>query len=222
MGDTLDHCRSSALCPARGWPIVYGDAECRHGSGSRPCRQRIVTRAERLPDVILNATGYIVAAHKIQVASKVLGRVAWIGVDKGDKVRKGKSSFVWKMTSTKPSCSRRAAGCRLWRRRLKEFETGSRPEEIDRSSADLEEAKANVENAKINLDRNQKLSAEGVVSKQALDDAKARYDREIARMNAIAEVVWNWSASAPGASRSTPFADRLSKRGVRLRSSRIS
>ena len=39
--------------------------------------------------VILNATGYIVAAHKIQVASKVLGRVAWIGVDKGDKVREG-------------------------------------------------------------------------------------------------------------------------------------
>ena len=39
--------------------------------------------------VILNATGYIVAAHKIQVASKVLGRVAWIGVDKGDKVKQG-------------------------------------------------------------------------------------------------------------------------------------
>src|SRR5512138_289314 len=32
--------------------------------------------------VILNATGYIIAAHKIQVASKVLGRVAWIGVEK--------------------------------------------------------------------------------------------------------------------------------------------
>jgi methylase of polypeptide subunit release factors len=39
--------------------------------------------------VILNATGYIVAAHKIQVASKVLGKVAWIGVDKGDKVKEG-------------------------------------------------------------------------------------------------------------------------------------
>src|SRR5258708_32554262 len=33
--------------------------------------------------VILNATGYIIAAHRIQVASKVLGKVAWIGVDKG-------------------------------------------------------------------------------------------------------------------------------------------
>ena len=29
------------------------------------------------------------AAHKIEVASKVIGRVAWIGVDKGDKVKQG-------------------------------------------------------------------------------------------------------------------------------------
>ena len=39
--------------------------------------------------VILNATGYIVAAHRIEVASKVVGRVAWIGVEKGDKVKAG-------------------------------------------------------------------------------------------------------------------------------------
>src|SRR5450631_305188 len=36
--------------------------------------------------VILNATGYIVAHHKIQVAAKVVGRVLWIGVDKAYKV----------------------------------------------------------------------------------------------------------------------------------------
>src|SRR5271166_5194409 len=35
-------------------------------------------------NVILNATGYIVAAHKIELAAKVIGKVAWIGVDKGD------------------------------------------------------------------------------------------------------------------------------------------
>ena len=56
---------------------------------------------------------------------------------------------------------------------------------MDRSRAELEEARANVENAKVNLDRNERLAAEGVVAKQTLDDAKARYDREIARMNAI-------------------------------------
>ena len=30
-------------------------------------------------DVILNATGYIIAAHKIEVAAKVVGKVAWLG-----------------------------------------------------------------------------------------------------------------------------------------------
>ena len=39
--------------------------------------------------VILNATGYIIAAHRIQVAAKVVGKVAWIGVDKGNKVKEG-------------------------------------------------------------------------------------------------------------------------------------
>src|SRR4051812_6516310 len=39
--------------------------------------------------VILNATGYIIAAHKIEVAAKVVGKVKFIGVDKGDRVREG-------------------------------------------------------------------------------------------------------------------------------------
>ena len=39
--------------------------------------------------VVLNATGYIVAAHKIEVAAKVVGKVNWIGVDKGDRVKEG-------------------------------------------------------------------------------------------------------------------------------------
>ena len=39
--------------------------------------------------MILSATGYIIAAHKIEVASKVNGRVASINVDKGDKVKAG-------------------------------------------------------------------------------------------------------------------------------------
>src|SRR5579864_477694 len=36
------------------------------------------------PGVVLNATGYIVAHHTIQVSSKVVGKVEWIGVEKGD------------------------------------------------------------------------------------------------------------------------------------------
>ena len=41
------------------------------------------------PGIILNAAGYIVAHHKIQLTAKVVGKVAWIGVEKGDRVKEG-------------------------------------------------------------------------------------------------------------------------------------
>src|SRR6185436_18466193 len=37
---------------------------------------------------VLVATGYVVAHHKIQVGSKISGRVAWTGVEKGDRVKR--------------------------------------------------------------------------------------------------------------------------------------
>src|SRR5947209_1376335 len=50
-----------------------------------------VARAEaensNVGGIVLTASGYIVAHHKINVNSKVTGRVKWIGVEKGDKVR---------------------------------------------------------------------------------------------------------------------------------------
>ena len=52
-------------------------------------RVRSISAASAPEGVILNATGYIVAAHKIEVAAKVIGRVKWIGVDKGDRVKEG-------------------------------------------------------------------------------------------------------------------------------------
>ena len=38
---------------------------------------------------VLSASGYVVAHHKIAVGAKVMGRVAWIGVEKGDLVQAG-------------------------------------------------------------------------------------------------------------------------------------
>src|SRR6476646_2879231 len=46
---------------------------------------RVETSAQ---SAVLNATGYVVAHHKIQVGSKIAGRVAWIGVEKGDRVKR--------------------------------------------------------------------------------------------------------------------------------------
>src|ERR1035441_5101298 len=52
-------------------------------------RVTAISAASAPNGVVLNATGYIVAAHKIELAAKVVGKVSWIGVDKGDHVKEG-------------------------------------------------------------------------------------------------------------------------------------
>src|SRR4051794_32975640 len=74
---------------------VLGTARFIYGRLDVPAEVDVVRvrAASALPggqgNVILNATGYIVAAHKIELAAKVVGKVASIGVDIGDKVKAG-------------------------------------------------------------------------------------------------------------------------------------
>ena len=70
--------------------FIYGQSKRRDAGGDRARACRRADRVRRRGNVILNATGYIVAAHKIELASKVVGKVAWIGVDKGDKVKEAR------------------------------------------------------------------------------------------------------------------------------------
>lgn len=135
--------------------------------------------------VILNATGYIVAAHKIQVASKVLGRVAWIGVDKGDRVKEGQVIVRLEDDEYRAQLQQGRGQLMALQARLAELQNGSRPEEIRRATADVDEAKAEMVNAKVNLDRTRSLVQQGVSSKQSLDDAQARYDRQQAHVNSL-------------------------------------
>ena len=125
---------------------------------------------------ILNATGYIVAAHKIELAAKVVGKVAWIGVDKGDKVREGQALVRLEDDEYRAHLLEAQGQLNNLKAHLAELDHGSRPEEIARAKADLAQARANLENARVTLDRTRPLAGEGVLSKQALDDAQAKYD----------------------------------------------
>jgi multidrug resistance efflux pump len=126
--------------------------------------------------VALNATGYIVAAHSIDLASKVVGRVAWIGVDKGDKVRKGQELVRLENQEYLAQALQAQGQLDNLRAHLAELEHGSRPQEIQRAKADLDAAHVTAVNARISLDRTKELAGDGVVSRQALDDAQAKYD----------------------------------------------
>jgi HlyD family secretion protein len=136
-------------------------------------------------DAVLNATGYIVAAHKIEVASKVMGRVAWIGAEKGDKVHKGQVLARLEDTEYRAQLQQAEGQLASLQARLAELEAGSRPQEIERARHDLEEARAELSNSKVQLERITTLATEGVMAKQALDEAQAKYDRDAARVASL-------------------------------------
>jgi len=125
---------------------------------------------------VLSATGYIVAHHKIEANSKVTGRVAWIGVEKGDQVKEGQVLVRLEDQEFRAQYEQAVGAAESARAQLLELEHGSRPEEIQQTEHNLSEARATAANDKVSLDRIKKLFDEGVMSKQALDDATAKYE----------------------------------------------
>ncbi len=135
--------------------------------------------------VILTATGYIVAAHKIEVASKVNGRVAWIGVDKGDRVQAGQVLVRLEDDEYRAQLLQEQGQLANLQAKLAEDRNGSRPDEIAKARADVNEAKADMQDAKASLDRTKELVDQGVLAKQSLDDAQAKYDGDAAKVASL-------------------------------------
>jgi len=137
--------------------------------------------AARAGDVILNATGYIVAAHKIELAAKVVGKVKWIGVEKGDNVKQDQELVRLEDDEYRAQVQQARGGLANLEAALARATNGSRPEEVAKAKADLDNARASEVNAKVTLDRTKKLVEEGVLPKQNLDDAQAKYDSAVAQ-----------------------------------------
>src|SRR6267378_5175156 len=118
--------------------------------------------------VVLTATGYIIPHHKIEANSKVTGRVAWIGVEKGDKVKEGQVLVRLEDQEFRAQYEQARGAVESFKARLLQNEHGSRPEEIQQADHNLSEARATAMNDKANLERARNLFAQGVTSKQSL------------------------------------------------------
>ena len=135
--------------------------------------------------IVLSASGYIVAHHKINVNSKVTGRVAWIGVEKGDKVKEGQVLVRLEDEEFRAQYQQARGAVENAKAYLQELQNGSRPEEVQQAQHNLDEARATAVNDKITLDRTRELFGQGVLSKQALDDATAKYEADQQRVNSL-------------------------------------
>jgi len=156
---------------------------------SRDVPEVEVTRASAessdVGGTVLSATGYIVAHHTINVNSKVTGRLAWIGVEKGDKVKEGQVLVRLEDDEFRAAYEQAKGALENAQAYLEELQHGSRPEEIQEAQHNLDEARATLLNDKLTLDRTKELSAGGVVSRQALDDATAKFDSDQQRVNSL-------------------------------------
>ncbi|MDB5288912.1 MAG: efflux transporter, family, subunit [Phycisphaerales bacterium] len=121
--------------------------------------------------VVFNATGYVMAAHKIELASKVIGRVAWVGVEMGDKITKGQVLVRLEDDEYKARVAQQQGLLDNAKAMLAELEAGSRPQEIATAKAKLDQAMAELHNAEINLKRLKSLENTSGVSAQQVDDA---------------------------------------------------
>jgi HlyD family secretion protein len=135
--------------------------------------------------VVLTATGYIIPHHKIEANSKVTGRVAWIGVEKGDKVKEGQVLVRLEDQEFRAQYEQARGAADSARAQLEQLQHGSRPEEIQQAEHNLSEARATAANDKLTLDRTRRLVAQAVLSQQALDDATAKYEASQQRVHSL-------------------------------------
>src|SRR5262245_37324818 len=87
-------------------------------------------RTAEAASVRLNATGYVVAAHKIQVAPKVNGRVAQVLVSKGQQVQRGQVLVRLEDDEYRAQLQQARGQLQAVQARLQEALHGARPEEI--------------------------------------------------------------------------------------------
>ncbi|MGH9449746.1 MAG: efflux RND transporter periplasmic adaptor subunit [Terriglobia bacterium] len=133
--------------------------------------------------VVLTAGGYIVAHHTIQVSSKIVGKVIWVGIEAGDKVTKGEVLTRLDDSEYRAQYEQAVANLAAAQAKLKELEIGSRPQEIAASKATVAQAQATFNNAAINLKRQQELFRQQIGSQQQLTDAQSQYQVALAQLN---------------------------------------
>lgn len=157
------------------------------GANSSPQVQTARARAETMDasGLVLSATGYIVAHHRVDVNSKVTGRVAWFGVEKGDKVRMGQVLVRLEDQEFKALVDQSLGEVRSAEAALAALLAGSRPQEIQRAMEDLSEAEATLANDTSQYARAKNLYEQGLIPAQQFDEANARHEAALHRVDSL-------------------------------------
>ena len=137
----------------------------------------VVTSTPSQQYVVLNATGYVVAQRKAAIASKATGRLEWLGVAEGSRVKAGE--VIARIDNRDVVAQAQSADAN-----------------VKAARAALEQAYAEERDANAQHKRNVDLVDKGFVSRSALDTSLARSDRAVA---GVASAQANLAASEAAA-----------------------
>ena len=118
----------------------------------------IVTTYPSQQFVVLNATGYVVAQRKAAISSKATGRLEWLGVAEGSRVKEG--DLIARIDNRDVVAQAQSAEAA-----------------VRAARALVQQSEVERQNAQVEYKRNEDLVAKGFISQSALDTAKARFDR---------------------------------------------
>ncbi len=110
---------------------------------------------------LLNASGYVVARRKAAVAAKTTGRLEWLGVEEGSRVRTGE------------------VVARLENRDLTAVLDQARAA-VQAAASILEQVRVERTDATQSFERQKELLKQGIVARADFDVAEARYRRSLA------------------------------------------
>ena len=134
-------------------------------------------------DGLVEGTG-TVEVDEVNVAASVAGRITRIWTDEGRTVHAGDTVASLRVTGLAQDVEGRDARVRLAEAQVRDLENGARPNEIARGNSELRAAEAEAVRTSQDLERVTGLAARSIVSRQALDGAKAAAAAAVARRDA--------------------------------------
>jgi RND family efflux transporter MFP subunit len=126
---------------------------------------------------LLNATGRVVAARKASVSTKATGRLEWLGVQEGTRVKEG--DVIARLENADVAAARDSALAN-----------------VAAAKANLDQGEAELHDAEQNLRRTQELYAKKFVSAAALDTAVARAEKAKAAIASLRAAIGVAQANA--------------------------
>ena len=148
-----------------------------------------VTVSQAFPSqsfTLLNASGYVVAQRKAALAAKATGRLDWLGVEEGSRVKQGE--VIARLEAGDVEAGRQQAAASL-----------------ASAKAQYDQARVETDDALRSLKRQKELLAQGVVSQADYDGAEARHQRAKAALAAAAANIKVAEAALAGAAVSLDY-----------------